>query len=59
MGEVIQITSQEAAERAWNDYATFTARALDDASLWVSAEFMAERRRLQRKWERLFDRLDG
>ena len=59
MGEVIQIATQAQAEDAWNDYATFTARALENPALWIDAGFMAERRRLQRKWERLFDRIDG
>lgn len=59
MGEVVQIVSQQAAEEAWEAFRAHAARGLEDPSLGLDLEYMKERRRLERRWYRLFDRIDG
>lgn len=59
MGQVIQIVSQQAAEEAWEQFRAHAARGLEDPSLALDCEYMKERRRLERRWYRLFDRIDG
>jgi hypothetical protein len=58
MGAVIPIVSQEAAERAWEDYRAHMLEARSNPNLLVDREWMQQRRRLERRWERLFDRMD-
>lgn len=59
MGAVIPIVSQQAAEEAWEAYRSHFARAVDDPRLMVDKHFMEEKRRLENRWNRLFDRIDG
>ena len=59
VGEVIQITSQAAAEAAWEAYRAHAVRQLENPSLIMDREYMEEKRRLEMRWNRLFDRIDG
>jgi len=59
MGEVVQIVSQRAAEDSWESYRVHTARLIDDPKLLLDRDFMEEKRRLERTWLRIFDRMDG
>lgn len=59
MGEIIPIVSQTAAEAAWEEYRSGSVKIIDDPKLLLDRQFMEDHRRAERKWQRLFDRMDG
>lgn len=58
MGEVVRLVSQTQAEEAWERYRAHAAQAMQNPRLEIDPEWMKQKRRLCRAWERLFDRLD-
>jgi plasmid stabilization system protein ParE len=59
MGEIVHIVTQQAAERAWEEFRAHAAQGVDNPRLCLDREWMETRRRLERKWQRLFDRIDA
>jgi hypothetical protein len=59
MGQIVAIVSQEAAEQAWEEFRAHAAQGFDDPRLCLDRDWMETRRRLERRFNRIFDRLDA
>lgn len=59
MGEIIAIVSQEAVESAWDEYHALVLPMLSNPQLLIDRPYREALRRAERKWQRLFDRMDG
>lgn len=56
---VVELASEEALERAWEEYRLHTARAHVDLSLYLDRGYIQDNIRLHNRFQRLFKMREG
>lgn len=59
MGEVAQLVTQEAVDRAWEAYRAHSERARNNMTLCLDREYVQENVCLHNRFQRLFNMMEG